>query len=370
MKLPEAWLEHDRKIRPYQWSHRILSITQSLIGLGLLVQFTISARLVHLEGYLESYTGNPFLLWILYFGSLVAAWEVISLPFAISHHWIERSHGLSKQTYVSWMIDRLKGYGVGAVLGSLTLGILYFSVTTTPDYWWLLTAVLFIFLSVVLAQLAPILLIPLFFKMKPMEPSALKERLLSLAARFEIKVKDVYHLGLGEKTEKGNAAFLGLGKTKRIVIGDTLYEKYAPEEVEAVFAHELGHQVHDDLWKGLILSSVLLVLGFWITFEICQEWLWPGFETGPLRPFGMLVFFVTLSIVQKPGGQLQRLFSRWRERMADGFAAGLPGQKKPLGDALEKLTYQNRGSFKPNAIYEFFTYSHPAPWRRIMKLQA
>lgn len=347
-----------------------MRITRSIIGLALVLHLTFSTRLARLEGVLESEISNSWLLWISYFFVLGAGWEIIGLPFSVSHHWIERAHGLSKQSYSKWALDKLKGYGVGAVLGTIALSLLSGSVHASLEYWWLTASLLFILLSVVLAQLAPVLLIPIFFKMKPLEPGPLKERLLALAAAFKIKVQDVYHLGLGEKTEKGNAAFLGLGKTKRIVIGDTLYEKFSGEEVEAVFAHELGHQVHDDLWKGLMLSAGSLVIAFGATQVLCTEWLWPGFETSAVRPFGMFIFFIALSVVQMPLGLLQHLLSRHCEREADKFAASLPNQTKYLADALEKLTYQNRGQFKPNAIVEFFTYSHPAPWRRITKLRA
>lgn len=202
-----------------------------------------------------------------------------------------------------------------------------------------------------------------------MEAGALKDRLLELCRRYQIKVGEVYHLGLGEKTEKGNAAFVGLGKTKRIIIGDTLYEKFPPEEVEAVFAHELGHQVHQDIWKGIGLSAVLLFLAFYITELIYENWLGALLQQTLHSAYGLLFFLITLSVVQIPLGFLQTLFSRQRERAADRFASETVKMPKELASALEKLTYQNWSYFKPAAIIEFFTYSHPAPWRRISKLK-
>jgi STE24 endopeptidase len=202
-----------------------------------------------------------------------------------------------------------------------------------------------------------------------MDSGPLKERLLKMCQDFGVEVKEVYHLGMGEKTEKGNAAFVGLGKTKRIMIGDTLYKKFPPEQVEAVFAHELGHQVHNDLWKGIVLSSAFLFVGFYITQELLKQYVNPYFQTEMIHPFGVLTFFVVFSIVQMPVGLIQSLFSRWRERLADQFAFERIGNGEKLADALERLTYQNRGLFKPNTLIEFFTYSHPAPWRRIHKLR-
>jgi len=202
-----------------------------------------------------------------------------------------------------------------------------------------------------------------------MEDSPLKKRLLDLCAKRDVEVKDVYHLGLGEKTEKGNAAFVGLGRTKRILIGDTLYEKFPQEQVEAVFAHELGHQVHNDLWRGLALASVLLILGFYFAQWICHEIIFDIIGTSITRPLGLFWFMIVLSLVQKPMGLFQVLFSRRAEQAADAFAKEEIGVGAQLADALERLTYQNFGCFKPLSWVEFFTYSHPAPWRRILGIR-
>lgn len=369
MSLPDDWIKHDKDIRPYLWSHRVLGMGKTALTLGLLVWFVVSLRAFELEMYLESKTRYPFLAWIGYFGLIGVILEVLTLPFSLGHHWVERSHHLSKQSYLSWFWDKIKGWLVGGILGCLFLFILYGCVSRFANDWWWVTALLFMFVSIGLAQLAPVVLIPIFFKLEPMEPGPLKERLLKMCESFKVEVKDVYHLGMGEKTEKGNAAFVGLGKTKRIMIGDTLYKKFPPEQVEAVFAHELGHQVHNDLWKGILLSGLFLFLGFYLTDLALDKYFFPYFETDMSHPFGVLCFSVVFSIIQKPIGLFQTLFSRWRERMADQFAFERIGSGEKLADALEKLTYQNHGLFKPNSLIEFFTYSHPAPWRRITKLR-
>lgn len=367
--LPADWIEHDKSVKPYLWSHRVLSLGKSVLTLTLLVWFVVSLRAFYLESALEKAVQNSFLRWLAYFGVISAVLEVCTFPFSIAHHWVEKSHQLSKQTYLSWLWDKVKGWLLGAVLGTLFLGILYSCVVYFKELWWVVTAVLFVGVSIILAQLAPVVLIPIFFKLEPMESSELKNRLLKMCEKFGVEVKEVYHLGMGEKTEKGNAAFVGLGKTKRIMIGDTLYKKFSPEEVEAVFAHELGHQVHNDLWKGIILSSAFLFLGFFVAQYLMNEYTNPYFQTDIAQPFGALSFFVVFSIVQMPVGFIQTAFSRWRERLADQFAFERIGSGEKLADSLERLTYQNRGLFRPNSFIEFFTYSHPAPWRRILKLR-
>jgi len=292
---------------------------------------------------------------------------VVTLPFSLAHFRVEKHFKLSKQSFGSWIADQGKGIVLGAVLGAMALGLVYVSVLFFPLGWWVVCASLLILFSIVLAQLTPILLIPLFFKLKPMEEGTLKARLLALCERFGIDVKEVFHIGLGEKTEKGNAAFLGLGRTKRIVIGDTLYEKFPAEEVEAVFAHELGHQVHNDLWKGIGVSSFILYLCFGLAnFAMVQT---IGHSPLAGSPYQMFLFFTVLSVIQMPFNVFQAAYSRAREWAADGFAQIRIGQGSELASALERLTYQNHGQFKPNAILEFLSFSHPAPWRRITTLR-
>ena len=304
-----------------------------------------------------------------YLAVIAALFHTVRFPFQMAHYKIERFFQLSRQSLLGWLVDWIKGTALGAVLGAIAVTALYFFYVSGWPYWWAVAALALIAFSVLLAQLAPVLLIPLFYKMKPLDGSPLKDRLLDLCRRFQIPVDDVFHLGLGEKTEKGNAAFVGIGTTKRIILGDTLYERFSPDEIEAVFAHELGHQVHNDLWRGIIVSSVFILLGFGVANVVLAEGL-PivsdiEIDSGPR----LFLFMVILAVVQTPFEWVQAVFSRWRERRADDFAATTIGVAGPLADALERLTIQNKGLFRPHPLIEFFSYSHPAPWRRISKLR-
>jgi len=361
---PAAWAEHDQKVRPYVWSHRLVSWARLLLGLGFLVAGFTRKIFWSLQVQLEAWAPHPLVAWLAYFFVLGISWELISFPAGWASYRVERAFGLSKQTLGKWLVDQMKGWAVGAVLGVVVLTALFYTVRLFGDQWWLAAATFLVLFSILLAQLAPVLLLPLFFKLKPLPAGELKERLLALCLKFKVEVKEIYHLGMGEKTEKGNAAFTGLGRTKRILIGDTLYEKYPPEQVEAVFAHELGHQVHNDLWKGIGFSTFWIYLGFFVT-----QWIFGGMSEEIARPLGMLIFFLVFSLVQIPVGALQAMYSRSRERAADRFAAETTGLGKPLADSLERLTFQNWGYFKPHPLVEFFTYSHPAPWRRITTLR-
>jgi STE24 endopeptidase len=369
LEMPQKWREHDQRVKPYVWSHRALGWGRSVLGLALLAYLYLGGAFGSLELAIASLIKNRFLIWLGYFGILAVGWEGLTFPFSVGHHLLEKKYGLSKQSYPSWLWDKAKGLGLGAVLGTLVFGFLYLSIQWFGSYWWAAAATFLVSFSIVLAQLAPVLLIPIFFKLKPMAEGPLKERLLNLCTRYGVEVKDVYHLGLGEKTEKGNAAFVGLGKTKRILIGDTLYEKYQPEEVEAVFAHELGHQVHNDLWKGIFFSAFWIYFSFFLADKLAQAFRPPLGPESLLNPSHVLVFFIALSLIQLPIGVVQAGFSRYRERMADEFAAGKTGSGLLLAQALEKLTFQNYSLFHPHPVLEFLQHSHPAPWRRIVRLR-
>jgi STE24 endopeptidase len=366
---PESWSAHDQKMKPYLWSHRAVGWSKS--GLGLLILYVLLFTPIgfNLEVYFAERIETTFLRWLCFFGVVGAVWLLLTLPFSLLSFYVERQFGMSKQSLVSWFADLVKGLGLGAVIGTITLGFLYLSVRFFPAGWWFSAATFLVLFSILLAQLTPVLLLPLFFQLKPMEAGVLKERLLALCKKFEVEVGDVYHLGLGMKTEKGNAAFVGLGKTKRILIGDTLYERFSHDEVEAVFAHELGHQVNNDLWKGISIAAVLLYISFFLASLIVKWWVFPAFGTDLLHPIGLFLFLVTLTVVQYPSGVLQAMYSRSRERAADRFAEEKIGLGAKLADALERLTFQNYSVFRPNAVMEFLTHSHPASWRRITKLR-
>ncbi len=369
--IPEHWKDHDRSIRPYRLRHLVVTWTGRITSMSLIYFLATDQHIQRIHTLTSNVFEPNSLLQILLFMAVIAGlFQATLVPFQWLHYRIERQFKLSKQSWGGWLLDLLKGFAVGVVLGGVALTALVVCYQQLGTLWWLAVAILFILFSVLLAQLAPILLIPIFYKLEPLVESPLKERLFELCRRFQITVKDIYHLGLGEKTEKGNAAFVGLGKTKRIILGDTLYKNFSPEEVEAVFAHELGHQVHDDLWKGIFLSSGLLTLSFGVTDAILRKLVLNSPSLEESTGIRLVLFFVVYALISIPLDWVQTVFTRWRERMADQFAADTARLSIPLASALERLTIQNKGQFCPNRLVEFLTFSHPAPWRRITRLRS
>jgi STE24 endopeptidase len=368
-ELPESWRAHDERVGSYVGWHRFFSSLRLLVGVLVLWRLIGSHQLVVFEASLNARGASGFSLFLWFFGTLAVLWELVTFPLSAAHYSVDRVFGVSRQSYWGWLSDYFKGLAVGASLGLIALLFVWYAVSHWGEWWWVALCAFFIFFSVVLAQLAPVLLVPLFFKMSPLPDGPLRLRLLEMSSRLGVTVREIFLLGLGDKTEKGNAAFMGLGKTKRIAIGDTIYQKYPEDQVLAVFAHELGHLVHKDIWKGLCLSSVFMFASFGSAHFLATYYFLPKWFTWIEAPFGMFLYFLLVALVSLPLGIVERIYSRWRENKADAFAAGTMKMAAPLADALEALTFQNRSLFKPHALREFLFYSHPAPWRRISGLR-
>ncbi len=369
MEIAASWKAHDERVGPYVRWHRSLASVRLFLGVAVVWGLLRGHFLIEFEQSLAAKGFQGFSLFLYFFGALGVGWEILTLPLSFGHYFIDKRFGVAKQSPAQWALDHLKGLLVGATLGLIVLLFTWYSATQLGAYWWVAFAAFFVLFSVVLAQLAPVLLLPLFFKLSPLPDGPLRSKLLELTASIGVAVREVYLLGLGAKTEKGNALFMGLGRTKRIAIGDTIYQKYPEDQVLAVFAHELGHQVHKDIWKGLCLSGMSLFATFGIADFFAAGYFLPRWFTFVGAPFGLFLYFILVALVAIPFGFLERLFSRWRENKADGFAANEMKMGEPLANALETLTFQNRSLFVPSGLREFFTYSHPAPWRRIHKLR-
>src|SRR4029077_16502258 len=165
-------------------------------------------------------------------------------------------------------VDQLKSFAIGFVLSSIAAVIVYGFIRTFPEAWWLPAGFVFALLVVGLTNVAPVLLLPLFYRVKPLERDALHARLLGLADRAGAKVLGAYEWGLGGKTRKANAALAGLGTTRRVLVSDTMLAEDTDDKIEVVLAHEIGHHVHGDIWKGILFESALILAGLYCAARV------------------------------------------------------------------------------------------------------
>ena len=244
----------------------IVSFAWSAILLALLLLTGASAALRDLaqsSGAWAPQAVRATIVAFIYVALLMIVNEVGGLPLSFYGGFLlERRYGLSNQRLADWLADQAKGFVVSLVLGGAAASIIYFLIRRSPDGWWLPAGVTFALLIVGLANLGPVLLLPLFYSVKPLDREALRVRLLSLAERAGARVLGAYEWGLAAKTKKANAALAGLAGTRRILVSDTMLADYTDEEIEVVLAHEMAHHVHGDIWKGLIFESVLVLAGF------------------------------------------------------------------------------------------------------------
>ena len=253
------------RVKRYHRTGRILSVAGYLVDLALLLILLFTGWTVALRTLALHYSPRPWLALLIYLGLFGIITQVASLPFDfLRGFWLEHRYGLSNLTLAGWVKDQLKGLAVGGTLAVLAVEFLYAAMRRWPERWWILCAIVFIGFFVLLANLAPVLIFPIFFKVKPLENPSLTERLLELSRRAGTRVKGVFEWKLSEKSKKANAALMGLGNTRRIILSDTLLEKFQDEEVEAVLAHELGHHVHRHIFQSIALQGAATFVGFYL----------------------------------------------------------------------------------------------------------
>ncbi|MGH9480946.1 MAG: M48 family metallopeptidase [Terriglobales bacterium] len=307
-----------------------------------------------------------------------AGFKLIGLPFGWAGRGIEIRFGLNRQGAASWWWDEAKGALVGAVLGIAAAEGLYWLLRDGPQHWWLWAWLVFSLFMVIMAQLGPVLLLPLFFKLRPMTEGEGKEgelvrrlhatydRLRAANPRLP-RLHGIFEWKLGEKSAKANAALTGLGRTRRVIISDTLLADSPVEEIEAVFIHELGHHVHRDIWSLLAFQSGLSLLGFWLA-----QWALRALSSGlGLRgiadvaglPLVVLVFtLLGLALLPVSNG-----FVRAIERRADDYAFTTLGTAEPLIAGLQRLATKNLAEVSPPRWKEWLLYSHPSIATRVRR---
>jgi STE24 endopeptidase len=284
---------------------------------------------------------------------------------------LEHRYQLSNLRFRAWVWDEFKGFLVGLVLAGIVVELLYFIIRQAPEHWWLMAWAAFLALFVLLAQLAPVILFPIFYKFSPLENEELKSRLVRLGERAGAQVRGVYQWKLSEKSKKANAALTGLGNTRRIILADTLLANYSNDEIEAVLAHELGHHVHRHILKSILVQAGLTFVGFWaasavLHYAVDRRHMFETMSDFANLPLLILVATV-LSLLVLP---LLNAYSRFNERQADRYAFRSIADVGPFISSMNKLAAQNLAERTPSRWVEWFFHSHPAISRRVAAAQA
>ena len=366
-----AGREREQRARAYNRTHRYLRLADFALGWAWLLALLFAGWSIALRDAAGQVTSVYWLALPCYLLLVTGIGKLIGLPLDFySGYVIEHRYGLSTETPRKWAKDQLKGFLLGTVLALAAAELVYLLIRTLPEWWWLAAWAAFLVLVVALANLAPVLLFPLFFKFRPLEDEELKRRLLQLSERAGTRVRGVYEWKLSEKSRKANAALAGWGNTRRIIVADTLLDRYTHDEIEAIFAHELAHHVYNHIPKGLALQAIASLAGFWLAAQALQRFT-PRFGFRGLDDFAnlplLLVVSGVLSLVLLP---VVNAVSRYFERQADDYALRSIPSTGPFITSMEKLAEQNLAERRPNPVIEFLFHSHPSIARRVARARA
>src|SRR4030095_3758248 len=238
--------------------------TGFVIDFFILLYLLTSGSSIHIRQFAEGLSNSEWVRVAIYAVVITAVFKLFDMALGfVSDYWLEHRFGLSRQSLTGWMKDELKALGLSIVVTVAAVEVIYTLLRNHPDHWWIYASLAFIAFVVVMTNLAPVLLLPLFYKFRPVENPDLQNRVARLARLTNTSVCGIFEWALGQKTRKANAAVVGWGNTRRIIVSDTLLENFSGEEIEVIMAHELCHHVKHHIWLGVAVPSTLTIFGFY-----------------------------------------------------------------------------------------------------------
>ncbi len=339
-------------------SYTEMALTGSLLGLLLFSGF--SQRLA------GSLALPPVPAASLCFIILIVTYGILLAPLSYYRGLVlPRRHGLSHQKLNGWLSDTIKAGVLVVVLGAGIVAAAYWFLSSLPQVWWLLAWGFMVLVSLILTILAPVLIVPLFFKVEALPDTELKERLKRLSEQAKVKVVGIYTIAFSSKGAAANAALMGVGKTRRIVLSDTLLKQYSPAEIEVIMAHELGHHHHHDIFRLFVVQSAILLIEFYITNLILKAAVVPLGFSSISDAAGLPLIILVFGVFSLPLALFTNSYSRRLETAADGYALGLTDDPGSFISSIAKLTDQNLAEAQPSRWVELLLWNHPSYHRRL-----
>jgi len=369
---PRAVSADSSESRRYNRVKRWLGVADFGVGLGLLIVLLATGWTGTLRDFAYRWAAQNYSYSVfLYVLMLVLISKVLGAPLEYYGFRLEHRYHLSNQRLRSWLWDEFKSFLIGLIMATVIVELLYLLMRQVPQYWWLVAWGVFLGLFVLLAQLAPVVLFPIFYKFEPLDNDELKRRLIVLSERAGTRVRGVYKWHLSEKSKKANAALTGLGATRRIILADTLLDHYSDDEIEAVLAHELGHHVHRHILKSIFVQAGITLFGFWLANEVLH------YAIERLNMFETMSDFANLPLLILVSTVLSFLlmpalnaYSRFNERQADLYCFQSVASVEPFISSMYKLAEQNLAEKTPSRWVEWFFQSHPAIAKRVAAAEA
>jgi STE24 endopeptidase len=360
-------VDQQQRAKRYEAIHNGLFFVETAYTIALLLVFLFSGASDSLTDAAKSISANPWIYVAIYGAVVVVATKLLFLPLNyLGDYYLEHKFGLSNEGFGAWVFDELKSLALNLLLSVVILDILYFLLRCAGKWWWVGAGAFFLLFGVLMSALFPVLILPLFYKLHPLENESLREKLTALAQRVGAKVLGVYRMDMSDKTKKANAAFAGLGSTKRIILGDTLLDKFTEDEIEVVMAHEMAHYKHGDITKMIAWGTVTTFVGLKVA-DLGLQWgmthVFHYSDVSDIATFPLLALCLFIfSLIVMP---LNNAFSRSLEWRADATALELTSNRDAFIRAMRKLADQNLADLSPHPFIEFLLHDHPSLARRI-----
>ncbi len=359
------------RAKSYNRTKLITGISSSVVSFLLLVLLVWLDSTRHIAAFAWAVGYYRYIALLLFTATVGILQSLVTLPIGFySGYIVEHRYNLSNQSLGRWARERLTGSLVGRPLVAVILMVVYYCMETFGNVWWLPVSVLLSLVSVVLARIAPVLFMPLFYRFDPLPDGPLKERIVRLCAHAGLRFEGIFTFNLSKNTRKANAGFTGIGKSRRIILGDTLVKHFSEEEIETVFAHELGHYKHHHIAIGIVTGIVSTFLGLFVTSQL---YAWSVTEFGfasitDLEALPLLAIWLGLfGLITSP---ISNIISRRHERQADAYAASVTRNGAAFAAALRRLADTNLADPEPHPLVEFLFYRHPSIAKRIQLLES
>jgi STE24 endopeptidase len=344
----------------------------TLVNQGIFLVILLSGFLPWLVGTIGLWEYGPILSGLIFFAVLSMLTNLFRIPFNLYETFvIEERYGFNVMSLKMWVSDLLKSLVIVTILGGLLLGLLLALVIQGGPSWWVWAWMLVGGFELILLWLFPVVILPLFNKFDPIENKGLEENIRNLIGKVGLRAKGIFKMDASKRSKHTNAFFVGIGRTKRIVLFDTLLASHTEEEVLAVLAHEAGHWKRKHIFRMLVLLEILSFVSFYAVSKLLN---WSllyqtfGFQESIVY-VGLFLIGTFISVLGYFAQPLESAVSRKFEREADDFVLKLMKTGEPMRSALKRLAADNLANLNPHPLYAWFYYSHPPLVERIERLK-
>ena len=360
-------MANEDKATRYHRLQRRASILATVLSTTILALLLVTGASAAMRDLVAGWFTSSFILtvvgYVIVLGLLL---EVAGLPLAFYRGvTLERRYGLSTQTTARWWLDHIKAGGISLVFAIVGALIVLSLMRWDAERWWVYAAAIFTVVLVLFAQLAPVVLLPLFYEITPLSRDDLRDRLVALAGKAKTRIAGVFEWRLSDRTKKANAALAGIGRTRRILLSDTLLAEHSDDEIEVILAHELGHHVYRDIWSAIIVETILIALGCFVADRVLGGFVSSAGLNGKGDVAALPLLVLALGGVSLALMPIANALSRAHERRADRFALTMTKNAPAFITAMRRLAAQNLAEEEPSRLVQILFHTHPPISARI-----